>query len=123
MAGAGWDMMAAWSVAADVAGAAYGVPAALITSPSRGRGPRPPRAVWAAKKMAVHLAVVLSDCDYAALGRRLGLHKDTVASHCAAIREACAACDQVEALSGALEVAAQHRLRAEQTCHAQRNVA
>ena len=68
-----WKITDAWTAAATVTAAAYGVPAALITAPSRGRGPRPATAVQLPKKMAVYLAVVLAGCDYAALGRAIGL--------------------------------------------------
>ena len=49
--------------------------------------------------MAVHVAVIVADCDYAELGRLIGLHKDTVASHCASVRDDCAISDQVERIS------------------------
>jgi hypothetical protein len=44
--------------------------------------------------MALHLAVVLTGARYAAIGRHVGLHKDTVQSHCTRMRAALA--DDVE---------------------------
>lgn len=78
----------AWDAAAEIVAAFYGVPATLLKASSRGRGPRPPEAAWMPKKVAVALAVILSDCRYADLAREIGLNKDTVASHCAAVRKA-----------------------------------
>jgi hypothetical protein len=107
-----WDIAAAWDAAVATSASAFDVPAALIAAPSRGRGPRPPQSIWTAKKMAVHLTVIIADCDYASLGRFLGLHRDTVASHCADMREAAAGCDWSEIQAVALERTA--RLRTEQ---------
>ena len=101
-----WKITDAWTAAATVTAAAYGVPAALITAPSRGRGPRPATAVQLPKKMAVYLAVVLAGCDYAALGRAIGLHRDTVASHCAWMRHASAEDHELGVLIAALEISA-----------------
>ena len=79
-----------WEAAVVVTAAAYGVDPALVARQSRGRGPRPPPEIWEPRKLAVHLAIVLSDATYAELGRHIGLHRDTVASHCDWAREACA---------------------------------
>lgn len=109
-AGAHITVGAAWEAAVEVVASTYAISPAVLRAASRGRGPRPPRAAWAAKKMAVSLAVVLCGCDYIELARLLGLHKDTVSSHCAAIREACATDDDFEQLSLSLEVCARLRL-------------
>lgn len=103
-----WPMAAAWSAAVEVTAVAYGVPPEVIAAESRGRGPRPPREVWQAKKMAVHLAIVLGQCDYAALGRQIGLHRDTVASHCAWVRDS--EDEGVGALATSLQCLAANRL-------------
>lgn len=100
----------AWDASVEVTAAAFAVDPELLRAESRGRGPRPPRAAWMAKKMAVHLAIVLAGCDYIALARLLRLHKDTVSSHCAAIRDACAGDDDFEQLSLSLEVCARLRI-------------
>lgn len=101
-----WPIADAWRAAAQVTAAAYGVQPDAIMAPSRGRGPKPPEAVQAPKKMAVHLAVIMAGCDYAALGRHVGLHKDTVSSHCAAMRRVCAEDHQLDVLALALEASA-----------------
>lgn len=91
MAGGGeqfWDMASAWHTATEIVGAFYGVAAQDMRAASRGRGPRPPAAIWIPKKIAVSLTVILCGCDYSALARQIGLSKDTVASHCAAVRQA-----------------------------------
>lgn len=106
-----WEIGAAWEASVAVTAAAYDVPAELIAAPSRGRGPRPPQQVWSAKKMAVHLTVIIADCDYASLARRLGLHRDTVASHCADMREAAADSELNEISAVALERLARFRLQ------------
>lgn len=98
-----WPIGPAWSAAAQVSANAYGVQAPEITAPSRGRGPRPPQSVWAAKKMAVHLTVILTGADYACVGRHIGLHRDTVASHCAAMRQEASESDVIEVSAQALE--------------------
>lgn len=85
-----WDIGEAWDVAVTVTAAAYGIAPEMLRAESRGRGPRPPKEAWLPKKMAVHLTVVLSGSDYAELARLTGLHRDTVASHCASVRELCA---------------------------------
>ncbi|HEV2530929.1 hypothetical protein [Phenylobacterium sp.] len=103
-------VLQAWSIAGEITGGAYGLPADLLSSQSRGRGPRPPRAAWEARKMAVHLVILVLDCPYATLARAIGLNKDTVASHCADMREACAESDRVERLSEALETCLRTRL-------------
>lgn len=90
-----------WQAAVAVTAAAYGVDPAVLGAESRGRGPRPPADIWEPRKMAVHLAVVISGVSYAALGRHIGLHRDTVASHCADVRDAIH--DEIESASLALE--------------------
>lgn len=105
-----WPMDAAWASAAEVCAAAYRVSPEAILAPSRGRGPRPPADVWDAKKTAIYLTVVLSDCDYARVGRLIGLHKDTVSTHCAAVRNACADSADWEARVEGLALLAAHRL-------------
>lgn len=69
-----------------VTAATYGVGPELLLAESRGRGPRPPEQAREPKKIAVFIAVVLADCEYIQLARHVGLHKDTIASHCAEIR-------------------------------------
>lgn len=83
-----WPLDAAWRAAVQVTEGTFGLTPGAITAPSRGRGPRPPAEVREPKKLAIYLANSLADCDYAALARHVGLHKDTVHSHCAAVREA-----------------------------------
>lgn len=82
-----WPLPAAWDAAVEVTAAVYGVAPGPLRAPSRGRGPRPPERAREPKKVAVWLAVLLSGRDYKAVARFLGLHKDTVSSHCADIRE------------------------------------
>jgi hypothetical protein len=106
-----WPMDAAWDAAVEVCAVGYGVAVDVIRAESRGRGPRPPRDTWQAKKMAVHLTVSLTNCDYAALGRAVGLHKDTIASHCAGIREAMAEDEAVERHSDVFAGAAVTRMQ------------
>lgn len=105
-----WPMAAAWSAATEVAAVAFGISPDLLRAPSRGRGPKPPVAAREPKKMAVHLAVMLADCEYAELGRLIGLHKDTVASHCAGQRARCDEDIEAEATSDLLLAAAMMRL-------------
>ena len=105
--------MDAWSAAVIVVAAAYDLPTEEIAQESRGRVPRPPARVWEARKMAVFIAVSLSGCDYATLGRELGLHKDTISSHCSEIRRACEEDDTLETMSNALEQAADAQLAAQ----------
>lgn len=107
-----WPIGDAWEAACEVTALTMGVDVDALRAPSRGRGPRPPKAAWMAKKMAVHVAVVLAECDYAVLGRLIGLHRDTIASHCAAIREACAGDDREDLRSEMLVGAASFRLEA-----------
>lgn len=78
-----WDPAQTWDICTQVVSAQYGIDVAMIRAPSRGRGPRPLGKVWWPKKMAVYLTVLVSGCDRAELGRLIGLHRDTVASHCA----------------------------------------
>jgi len=86
-----WPVARAWEVAVEITALAYGVDPAAITAETRGRGPRPPEAVREPKKIAVFVTIVLSGSDYTALARHLGMHKDTISSHCASVREACCA--------------------------------
>ncbi|HUO21693.1 MAG TPA: hypothetical protein VMU59_04190 [Caulobacteraceae bacterium] len=106
-----WALAQAWPAAARVTAAAYAVDAAAIMAPSRGRGPRPAPEAWDAKKVAIYLAVCLSGCDYAALGRHVGLHKDTVSSHCADVRARLADADRDEISLEALEAIARGQLQ------------
>lgn len=101
-----WPLEPAWDVAVKAVSAAYRVDPNSITAESRGRGPRPPEAIREPKKVAIYLAVTLTGCDYAALGRHVGLHKDTVTSHCAWAREACAGDAELERRVEALGSAA-----------------
>jgi hypothetical protein len=59
-------------------------------------------AVREPKKLALYVAVTLAGCDYASLSRHVGLHRDTVTSHCAEVRELCAADERIERLVEAL---------------------
>lgn len=104
-----WSMAQAWAASVEVTAAAYDADPRDVAVQSRGRGPRPFKKVWEARKIAVYLAVVLSDCGYAELGRLIGLHRDTVASHCADVREA-ADVDRDEVSLVALEAMARGRL-------------
>lgn len=107
------EILAAWRVAAEVTAAFYAITAADIMAPSRGRGPKPPRAVCEAKKLAVHLVVILIDrLTYSELAAAIGLHKDTVASHCAWAREASAVDPRIEDNAATLEMGARARMRA-----------
>ena len=74
-------------MAVAIAARLHGVPATAITAPTRGRGWRPNVEAWEAKKHAIHACVVVSGCTYAQMGRLIGMHRDTVASHCADVRE------------------------------------
>ncbi len=116
-AGERWAMDTCWRAAVAVTGAVYDVPGDLILADSRGRGPRPPQRVWEAKKMAVHLAVILSGCRYAQLARTIGYHRDTVTSHCEDMRGAVMADPVVERLAEALEAAARFRLKGAAAVH------
>lgn len=108
----GFPTADAWDAVVAVTAPAYGVAAEILGAPSRGRGPRPPKEVWSARKMAVHLGVAVAGCDYAELGRHVGLHRDTVAGHCALMRAACADDDDMQVLARGLELAARTRLLA-----------
>lgn len=99
-----WSLSSAWDCAVEVTAMAYGITPQELHAPSRGRGPRPPKSAWEPKKVAVHLTVVITDCGYAELGRHLGLHRDTVASHCAWARSAMANDEQLEGLAHALKL-------------------
>lgn len=100
----------AWNAAVEVVAGAYRVETAILKAESRGRGPRPPQHVWEAKKLAVYIAVAASNCDYAELARHIGLHRDTVTSHCAGVRERCADETAFEIRAEALIAATLHRL-------------
>jgi hypothetical protein len=97
----GGMLKAAFELAATAAASAYDVNPAAITAPSRGRGYKPPAEVAAAKKLALWLTVASTSCGYAELGRAIGLHRDTVCSHCADVR-AETLDDDVEDLAEAL---------------------
>ena len=97
-----WTIAESWAAATEVVALAYGVDLTAVRAPSQGRGPRPPGPVRTPKKVAVHLTALVSGADYAAIGRHLGLHKDTVSSHCADGR-AGAWEDEAEVLSETLE--------------------
>jgi hypothetical protein len=102
-------ILSAWRVAVEVTAPAYAVAPEAIMAPSRGRGPKPPAAVCEAKKIAIYLTVILVDgLQYAALAGALGLHKDTVSSHCAWARAA----DHLEEKIAAFELAGRARIRA-----------
>lgn len=107
------SIQAAWEAAVAVTANAYGVDAELIRAQSRGRGPRPPSEIWEPRKMAVHLAIIIADCSYASLGRVIGLHRDTVASHCAEMRDHILGEARAETASVALEKLARARLSTE----------
>lgn len=104
-----WGVAETWTAAVEVTAAIYGVDEAVLRAESRGRGPRPPRSVWEAKKMAVYLAVLVSGCDRAELGRLIGFHRDTIASQCAEMQGATDA-DSGELLSLSLERIVRSRL-------------
>ena len=104
-----WGVAETWDAAVEVAASVYGVDQAPLRAQSRGRGPRPPRSAWAAKKMAVHLTVLVCGCERAELGRLIGFHRDTIASHCAEMQDATDA-DTGELLSLALERIVRGRL-------------
>lgn len=101
---------AAWHAAVDVTASAYGLDVRHLLAESRGRGPRPPEEIWQAKKMAVHLAILLSGRSYSALAREIGFHRDTVCSHCAWMREARISDHRIEELANSLETSARLRL-------------
>lgn len=107
-----WPPPAAWAASVEVVSRIYGVERELLTAASRGRGPRPPARVWDAKKMAVYVTVLVSGCDRAELGRLLGYHKDTIATHCAEAERATDT-DTGELLSLALERMVRSRLEAD----------
>ena len=106
-----WPVDETWRTAAEVTATSYWVPAADLMAPSRGRGPRPPEHLWEAKKMAVHLTVLVSGCSYAALARTLGFHKDTITSQCAEMRDRVLMDDAMEVKSSALEALVRWRLQ------------
>ena len=108
----GWTVPEAWTVAVIVTADAYGVDREALGAASRGRGPRPPADLWEARKIAVYLATCLSDCSYAELGRHAGLHRDTVASHCADVRGSVLMEDRAEVSAEALERICRARLQA-----------
>ena len=81
-----WPMGPAWQAAASVAALYFDVDRLAIQAPSRGRGPRPAGEVWLPKKVAIYLAVMLTDADCAGLARYLGMHRSTVARHCGELR-------------------------------------
>lgn len=98
-----WPIRPTWRAAVEVTATAYWVDQSDLLAPSRGRGPRPPERIWEAKKMAVHLTVLVSACSYAALAREIGFHKDTITSQCADMRDRVLDDDAMEAKSAALE--------------------
>lgn len=106
----------AWETAVALCAATWGVTPDAIAAESRGRGPRPPEAVREPKKVAIYLAVTLADCQYTQLATVIGLHKDTVASHCDDIRNRCADDvefeEQVEALVASARTRAKARVAA-----------
>ncbi len=104
------DIALGWEAAAQVTASAFSLAPDQVAAASRGRGPRPPECVWLARKLAVHIAVVVTECDYAALGRHIGLHRDTVASHCASVRQLLGDDPELEALSEGLELGARRRI-------------
>jgi hypothetical protein len=106
-----WEIEHAWSTASAIAAAAWKIDPGLIRAPSRGRGPRPPEEAREPKKVAISLAVTLAGCDYAELAKHLALHKDTVTSHCASVRERCAADRSFELIVQQLEDEARAQLR------------
>jgi hypothetical protein len=85
----GVDVASAWRAAVEVVAAAAGIDPDAIRGEGIRRGPRPSEAAREPKKIAIALAVTLSERSYASLARHVGLHKDTVCSHCADIRKAC----------------------------------
>ena len=107
-----WAVAPAWRVACETTALTYGVQVGLLTAPSRGRGPRPPAAVWEAKKIAVHVTVTLAGCSYWDLGRVIGLCRDTVSSHCADVRDRLRVDPSAEARLVAIERLARIRLMA-----------
>lgn len=107
-----WPLADSWAAATEAVSGAYGVSVNVLRAESRGRGARPPANTWEAKKMAVHLAVILSACSYAELARLVGYNRDTITSHCAAVREACALDEEMQAKSEALHRFAVGRLEA-----------
>lgn len=96
----------AWQAAVAVTATAYGVDPALVSAPSRGRGPKPPPEIVEPKKVALYLTSMMTGCLYAELGRQVGLHKDTIASHCAELRERCAVDGEIEERVNALALLA-----------------
>lgn len=105
-----WSVAQCWETAVEVTAAAYHVDAADLGAPSKGVGARPVKECWEARKIAVQLAVMLAECSYAALGRVAGLHRDTVAAHCAEVRDELLKVESVEAGLLALERLARGRL-------------
>lgn len=101
-----WPLSQAWTAVLSVTATAYALDIEALGAPSRGRGPRPPKTVWEARKVAVYLVVVLSDQNHAAVARHIGFHRDTVNSHCLAMREAVLDDLDMEERVGALRVAA-----------------
>lgn len=81
------QIAAIWEASTASVGAAYNVAPGDLRRPSLGRGPRPQKTLWEPKKVAVYITAWLTQCDCAALARAIGLHRDTVHSHCASIRE------------------------------------
>lgn len=102
----------AWEAAVHVTAGAYRVDVGVLGAPGRGRGPRPPRDLWLPRKIAVYVAVLVADRDYAELGRHIGLSRDTVSSHCAEMRRACDDDPDLEQLVNGLEASAALRAKA-----------
>ena len=105
-----WPIGEAWEAASDVAATAYRIEPELLRAASRGRGPRPPARCHEAKKMAVHLAVIVSGCSYAELARHMGFHKSTIAIHCHRMRAGVLMDDHDEISAEALETLVRARL-------------
>jgi hypothetical protein len=101
-----WPLGPAWDAAVHVCALAHRIAPEAIRAESRGRGPKPPSEVRLPKKLAIYLAFSLSGCQYAALARHVGLHKDTVHSHCGDIRDEIATDARLETLVGVLGSAA-----------------
>lgn len=105
-----WPVAETWRTAVEVTAQTYGLDPEELRRESRGRGPRPPEHTWEAKKMAIHVTVLVADCSYAELARRIGFHKDTVCSHCAEMRDRVLMDDAMEAKSSAVEQMVRFRL-------------
>jgi hypothetical protein len=105
-----WSVQASWEAAVFVTARAYQLDRSILgETAAGGRGPRTPQPYWEARKVAIYVAVLAVDCTYAALGRVIGTHRDTVTSQCKDVQERVAVDPMLGRLVDRLERDARNR--------------